>query len=202
MLSNSFTKNDLFTALAADRQMTSLIDKDIIAQGETFTYLRSDWVSLYYDRGNAVTSDDGSQTAYRAITTRGEKLWLVFSAGKTRGYHAESDCPFDAFIEARDALYRRRQVRANWDEVRALARDLRLRRITFEVLRSDADASPLCAMGTRHFLRRVGIPNIKRMSGFWLAWLMLIEPQLGFVLHQAASRAAIQRQHADQFAQL
>ena len=192
MLSDFVDRKTLFKALAADRQMTSLIDKELIASGDAFTYLRSDWVSLYYDQAHFVTSDDGSQTAYRAVTTSGEMLWLVFSTGKTRGYHAESACPFDAFHEARDALDRRRAVRKNWGEIKQLGQDLRLRRIKMEVRIEDATASPLCAMGTRHFLRRMGMPNLKRISGFGLAWLMLIEPQLGFVLHQASLREGTQ----------
>lgn len=188
MRSTAIDTKDLFKALAADRQMTSLIDKEIIANGDSFKFIRSDWVPLFYDQGHEVTSDDGSQTAYRAITTMGEKLWLVFSTGKTRGFHAESTCPFDAFVEARDALDRRRAIRRDWDEVEQLGRDLRRRRITMDVRIEDAEASPLCAMGTRHFMRRMGMPRITRASGFIIAWLMLIEPQLGFVLHQAALR--------------
>ena len=191
MLFEFISKTTLFKTLAADRQMTSLIDKEIIANGDAFSFLRSDWVSLYFDRANCVTSDDGTQTAYRAITTKGEKLWLVYSTGKTRGYHAESACPFDAFVEARDALDRRRQVRANWDDVKRLGRDLRSRRMTMEVRIEDAHASPLCAMGTRHFLRQMGMARGTRISGFSLAWVMLIEPQLGFVLHQAALREGV-----------
>lgn len=192
MLIDFVTKNQLFKALAAERQMTSLIDKDFIANGESFTFYRSDWVPLYYDRGNAVTSDDGSQTAYRAITTRGDLLWLVFSAGKTRGYHAEDACPFDACHTARCALNRRRAIKQNdWQEVRQLARALRQRRIKMDVRIADAEASPLCEMGTRYFLRRIGRPSVKRMSGFTLAWLMLLDGQLGFVLHQAAQRQGI-----------
>ena len=188
MFSKSIKKPILFKSLAADRQMTSLIDKEIIADGGAFTYLRSDWVALYFDSGNVVVSDDGSQSAYRAITTCGEKLWLVFSEGKTRGYHAESDCPFEAFEEARDALTRRRAIRADWDNIKALAQDLRMRRVALDIHIDDAVASPLCAMGTRHFLRRLGMSKVTRISGFKLAWLMLLEPQLGFVIDQAASR--------------
>lgn len=192
MLLNLVSPKPLFKALAAERQMTSLIDKEIVSYGEEFTFIRSDWVPLYFDHGHAITSDDGSQTAYRAITTRGELLWLVFSAGKSRGYHAESACPFDAFDEARGALERRRMVKQrHWQDVQELARDLRMRRVSMEILIEDAVESPLCALGTRHFLRSIGLPNVKRMSGFALSWLMLIDGQLGFVLYQAALRQGI-----------
>lgn len=191
MLSKTLKTKYLFDTLAAERQMTSLIDKEIIASSAPFIFLRSDWVSLYYDPDHVITSDDGSQYAHRAVTLCGEKLWLVFSTGKQRGYHAESSCPFEAFDEARDALDRRRRVKADWDDVRRLARDLRLRRHSLDILIEDAEASPLCAMGTRHFLRAMGIPNLKRISGFKLAWLMLLEPQLGFVITEAAKRRGL-----------
>jgi hypothetical protein len=61
----------------------------------------------------------------------------------------------------------------------------------FDILIEDAHTSPLCAMGTRHFLRSVGLSGITRLSGFKLAWLMLLEPQLGFVIHQAALREGV-----------
>ncbi|WP_299787732.1 hypothetical protein [uncultured Marivita sp.] len=185
------TKVATYERLAHERQMTSLIDRDVIALGGDFTHLRSDWVSLTYDLGHKVTSDDGSQYAYRAITRRGELLWLVFSAGKTRGYHSEASCPFAAFDEARDALARRRQIRSRWGCVTEVARALRRGRLRFDILIEDAEASPLCAMGTRHFLRAIGVPNIKRMPGFALAWLMLIDGQLGFVIYQAALREGV-----------
>ena len=185
------TKVAAFKRLAHERQMMSLIDRDIVSLGGDFRFHRSDWISLYYDTGYKVTSDDQSQYAYRAITTRGELLWLVFSAGKTRGYHSEEPCPFAAFEDAQLALAHRRFVKSRWDEVRQVASALRLGRLRFDILIDDAHASPLCAMGTRHFLRSIGIPNVKRISGFKLAWLMLIEPQLGFVIHEAALREGV-----------
>lgn len=185
------SKNRLFKALAAERQMTSLLDKEIVSAGDDFVFLRSDWISLYYDRAHVIRSDDGSQHAYRAITKQGEKLWLVFSRGKTRGYHAECDCPFEAFEAAKDALFRRRQIKANWTDVTRLARDLRLRRLQLDVRIEDAEQSPLCAMGVRHFLRSIGASHLTRMSGFKLAWIMLLEPQLGFVIYQAALRQGV-----------
>ncbi|SHH48412.1 hypothetical protein [Marivita hallyeonensis] len=185
------TKLAAYELLAQERPMVSLIDRDILALGGDFIPLRSDWISLFYDTGHKVTSDDGSQYAFRAITTRGEYLWLVFSAGKTRGYHAETTCPHSAFAEAREALTYRRAVKSRWDDVRAVARALRRGKLRFDVLIEDAMESPLCAMGTRHFLRSFGLSGIKRISGFKLAWMMLIEPQLGFVIYQAALREGV-----------
>lgn len=188
---NIITKVAAYERLAQERQMVSLIDRDIIALGGDFIPQRSDWVSLFYDTAHKVTSDDGSQYAYRAITTRGELLWFVFSSGKSRGYHSEADCPFDAFREARAALDHRRQIKARWTDVKAIASNLRRGRMRFDILIEDAHTSPLCPMGTRHFLRSVGLPKITRLSGFKLAWLMLLEPQLGFVIHQAALREGV-----------
>lgn len=190
-MTKTLTKVAAFRRLAHERQMTSLIDRDIIALGGDFIPLRSDWVSLYYDTGYKVCSDDGSQYAYRAITTRGELLWLVFSTGKSRGYHSEASCPVGAFEEAQTALAHRREVKSRWDDVTSVARALRRGSLRFDVLIEDAHNSPLCAMGTRHFLRSVGMSGITRISGFKLAWLMLVEPQLGFVIHQAALREGV-----------
>ncbi|MEM6593556.1 MAG: hypothetical protein AAF672_02120 [Pseudomonadota bacterium] len=200
-MSLSHSKASLFKVLAADRQITSLIDKEIISSGQDYVFLRSDCIALYYDRAHIVRSDDGSQHAYRAITKQGEKLWLVFSEGKTRGYHAECDCPFEAFDITRRALQQRRQVKANWNDVRRLARDLRMRRVQLNVRLEDAERSPLCTMGIRHFLRSIGLPNLTRMSGFKLAWMMLAEPQLGFVLHEAAVREGVDTSPAKAFRQ-
>ena len=190
-MTKRLTKVAAFKRLAHERQMMSLIDRDIVSLGGDFLFHRSDWVSLYYDTGYMVTSDDRSQYAYRAITTRGELLWLVFSTGKSRGYHSEERCPFAAFEDAQRALAHRRFVKSRWNDVNRVASALRRGSLRFDVLIEDAHASPLCAMGTRHFLRSIGIPNVQRMSGFKLAWIMLIEPQLGFVIHEAALREGV-----------
>lgn len=190
-MQNILTKVAAYERLALERQMMSLIDRDIIALGGDFVPLRSDWISLFYDAGHKIVSEDGSQYAYRAITTRGELLWFVFSNGKSRGYHSEASCPFEAFAQARAALDQRRQIKSRWSDVTSVARDLRRGRRRFDILIEDAHTSPLCAMGTRHFLRSVGLSGITRLSGFKLAWLMLLEPQLGFVIHQAALREGV-----------
>jgi hypothetical protein len=188
---NILTKVAAYERLAQERQMVSLIDRDIIALGGDFIPERSDWISLFYDTAHKVVSDDGSQYAYRAITTRGELLWFVFTTGKSRGYHSEADCPFAAFDEAKAALDQRRRIKARWSDVTSVATALRRRKMQFDILIEDAHSSPLCPMGTRHFLRSVGLSGITRLSGFKLAWLMLLEPQLGFVIHQAALREGV-----------
>ena len=185
---DEFSKSDLFRRLAKERQMTSLIEKEIVAEGSDFMFERSNWVPLYYDTGSKVVSDDGRQTAYRAITTRGELLWFVFTKGKEHGFHAETTCPFAAFEAATDSLQRRRQIKGHWADITALAARVRLGKQTMTVTLEDAHASPLCSMGIRYFLRTIGMPNAQGLPCKLAAWLMLVEPQLGYVFYQAAVR--------------
>lgn len=180
-----------YSRLAAERRMTSLIEREFAAAGEDFVEIDCDWIRAVYDPHQAVTSDDGLRVAYRAISDQGELHWLVFTQGKKRPYHSESLCPFQAFDDARIAMARRRMVRANWADVQALMRDLRFGRARFRVIIGDAYASPLCVMGVRHFLRRVGLSRVQTMSGTILAWLALLDPQLGFVIAQAAQRTGL-----------
>lgn len=45
--------------LAKQRQMTSLIDQEILSNSTDMKFTKADWVPLYFDLGNKVTSDDG-----------------------------------------------------------------------------------------------------------------------------------------------
>jgi len=60
--------------LAKQRQMTSLIDQEILSHSTDMVFTKADWVPLYFDRGNKVTSDNGQMAAYRAMTLKGELL--------------------------------------------------------------------------------------------------------------------------------
>lgn len=151
---------------------------------------RSNWITLAYDTRNAVRSG-GDYTAYRAITARGELLWFVVMRGKRHGFHAETDCPWLAIEMAKEARRRRREVRARWDDVRRLARAARAGRLGITVHLDDADASPLCAMGVRNFLHRVGLGRTARAPAVVVGWLMLIDEQVGFVLYEAARREGL-----------
>lgn len=177
-----------FSVLARQRQMTSLLEREIAASGTDFIEIYCDWIRAVYDPSQKVTSDDGLRTAFRAVSDQGELHWLVYTDGKVHPCHSEASCPFDAFEEARFASIRRKAVRSNWAEVETLIRDLRTGRVRFGIELEDAYASPLCAMGVRHFLRRVGLSRARRLPGVALAWLAALDPQLGFVIAQAAHR--------------
>lgn len=181
----------MFQRLAAERPMTSLIDKEIIAEGSCFESSRDDWVPLYYDTGNKVTSDDMTMVTYRAIAERGELMWLVFHKRRKHAYHASQTCPFDAFDEAACVYAERSRVKSDWQRVQVLAQKLRSRKINLTVTRQDAEECALCYLGTQYFLRRFGKEHITTISGFWPAWLMPLEPQIGFILYKAAERAKI-----------
>lgn len=187
----------LFLRLAAERPQSSLIDREIVSAGVSFVYDSTDWVRLWYDDGHAVTSPCGVLTAHRAITTCGRLLWLVRSTGKRRAYHAWSDDPADAMDEAARAWAHRKAVRADWQRIESLARDLRRGRRRFDVRIEDAHRSPLCTLGIEGFLSSLGMGRVTRISGRLAGWLMLIEPQVGFVIHEAERRHA-QRAEAPQ----
>ena len=174
--------------LAKKRQMTSLIEKEMIAASDALVFDKTDWVPLYLDRGNMVTSDCGTMKAYRALTMKGQPLWMVYTAGKTRGYHAQHDDPFAAMDEARQVCAQRRAVRQNWSQVERTARDLLTGRQRFDILIEDLHASPLCTLGIEGFRGAIGMNRITRMPGWLAAVLMKIEPQMGFVINAAAQR--------------
>jgi len=181
------------TLLAHQRPMTSLMEKEIATVSTDMVFDKSDWVPLYFDRGNAVVSDCGQLTAYRAATLKGQLLWMVFTPGKLRGFHADCTDPVEAMDQAKASLMHRRAVRQDWTLVEQTARDLMVGRQRFSVRVEDLHASPLCAMGIEGFRRTIGMGNVTRMPGWMAALLMKIEPQMGFVIH-----AALQRQNRSQ----
>ncbi len=181
------------TLLAKQRQYTSLLDKELIAVSDDMVFDKTDWVPLYFDRGNAVTSDCGQVTAYRAVTLKGEHLWMVFTPGKARGYHADCADPFEAIDRARNAWAHRRAVRQDWAAVEATARDLIWGRQRFSVTVADLEASPLCTMGCAGFRNAIGLGGVTRIPGWMAAVLMKVEPQMGFVIHAAMTRTRATR---------
>ncbi|MEP5152688.1 hypothetical protein [Planktotalea sp.] len=174
--------------LAQQRQMTSLIDKEIISSGGTFEFDKTDWVPLYYDTGYAVRSECGAAMAYRAVTMDAQLLWLVFTPSKRRGYHATAHDPVQAIADAKAAWARRSMVRQNWQMVEQTARDLRRFQQRFDVRIEDAQTSPLCSLGIEGFLRSIGMGRVERISGWLAGWLMKVEPQMGFVIFEAMQR--------------
>lgn len=174
--------------LAKQRQMTSLIDKDIIAQGDDLVFDRTDWIPLYFDRGYEVRSDCGTARAYRAATLDQRLLWLVFTDGKDRGFHSLASDPVQAIADAQDAWARRRDIRRDWFLVEKTAKNLLTGRAKFSVRIEDAHASPLCSMGIEGFLGALKLGRIQSVSGRIAALMMQIEPQVGFVIYQAMQR--------------
>ncbi|MEX0280964.1 MAG: hypothetical protein AB3N13_07200 [Arenibacterium sp.] len=178
--------------LAKQRQMTSLIDKDIISQSEDLTFDRTDWVPLYFDKGYAVRSDCGTATAYRAVTLDQQLLWLVFTDNKERGFHATAECPVEAIEQAQQIWEKRRNIKRDWYLIEQAARDLLAGRAKFSVTLEDAHKSPLCSLGIEGFLSSIGMGRVTKISGRMAAMLMRIEPQVGFVIYEAMQREKAQ----------
>jgi len=82
--------------LAKQRQMTSLIDQEIIAEGETMTFAKIGRTALYFDLCNMVTSDCGRKRAFRGVTKKGQLIWLCFDALGTKAQMSFASDPFDA----------------------------------------------------------------------------------------------------------
>ena len=180
----------LFQELASTRQMMSLMEKEFLAGSGAFVFDKADWVRLWYDPEHAIRSDCGTMTAYRAITVGGQLLWYVFTDGKTRGFHAIETDPFAAMEAADRALARRKMIRADhWDRIETVASDLRNGRQKFSVSLDDAHRSPLCTLGIEGFMQSVGLGRVQQINGRLAGFLFKIEPQVGFVIHEAWLRA-------------
>ncbi|MDJ1006699.1 MAG: hypothetical protein QNJ13_02650 [Paracoccaceae bacterium] len=191
MKTHSFGALQLRQKLAMDRQMTSLLDREILTYSDEIVFERENWVGAFVDYGHAVSFDEGRMTSYRAVEAReGRLFWFVRRSDRKLGYHAARHDPLDAAEEADGAWRGRRAVRQDWDFVEGLAKDLIAGRRRFRVHIEDAFNSPLCPMGIEGFLRSVGLRNVKEISGRFAAFLMKIEPQVGFVIHQAYRRHA------------
>jgi len=185
-----WTKDRLHLRLAAERQDTSLMEKELVASLCIFDFRRENWLSLWCDLENKRSSDCGTMEAIRAITITGDLLWMVRSPKKKHDYHSLAVDHFDAMEEAASVWRARSEIRKNhWTEIQRIAGDLRGGRIAFDLTLDDVEQSPLCALGARAFLRRFGLAKLQKISGRLAGFLMLIEPQVGFVIHEAAKRA-------------
>ncbi|MBD3664083.1 hypothetical protein H9Q16_09135 [Sulfitobacter sp. TSTF-M16] len=177
--------------LAMVRQMTSLMEREMLTLSDDLVYERENWINAYIDYGNSASFDGNRTTAYRGVALAdGTLFWLVRHKDKKYGYHSTEDDPLAAVEEAELAWQRRKEIRGQWDQVEALARDLLLGRRTFRVGIEDAYASPLCTMGVEAFLKRLRLQNIREVSGRFAAILMTFDAQVGFVIHQAFLRHA------------
>ena len=187
--------NEIKCKLVRERQMTSLLEQELALVTDALKRETVNWVPMWVDLANYVRSDLHSATATRAITDAGELLWYVCHDTKKHGYHAEQHDPFDAIEAAQKAWDHRRAVRAEWARVEQARRDLLLGRRKFRVTVQDAYDSALCALGTKWFMKRIGIAKSTTVSGRTAALLMKIEPQMGFVIHQAMTRETAEYQN-------
>lgn len=187
--------------LVQERGPGTMSYRKIIEGSADMVHYRADRVPLYYDRGNKVASACGKIAAYRAVTLRGQFLWLVFHEDKALGYHALCLDAGKAIAMAQDAWARCRAVRQEWDTVERTARDLIWGRQRFDVRIEDLWASPLCHLGFEGFRRAIGMGRVSRISGRAAALLMKIEPQMGFVIHAAMQRHAAAGQMTEAQAQ-
>ena len=175
----------LWSRLARERQMMSLMEKEMIPLVEPFARKRENWVPMWVDLGHRVVCETGTAVALRAITDRGELLWFVRQTGQRLGYHAQDSDPVAAIAAAREARNARRAIRARWDEVRRLRDDVLRGKKSFPVHINDAYASPLCTLGIDGFMRRMGMGRVQNVPCRLVAALTYVDEQVGFVLWQA-----------------
>lgn len=182
-------RKSLRLKLAMQRQNTSLMDREIAAASDEIVQELEDWVDAFVDYGHVISFDNGETRAIRAVAMHdGTLFWLVRKTGKSKGFHSDRSDPLAAIEQAEAAWRARKLVRRNWQAVQHLARDLLLGRRRFRVRLEDAYASPLCSMGIAAFMRRMRISHITETPGWFAAVLMRIDPQVGFVIHQAYLR--------------
>lgn len=194
MLHRNWRKHaPLQTRLVGERQLLSLLEKEIAVIVGDLVQDRENWVHMWVDTGHIVHSDDGTIQAFRGIDFEGTFMWLVRHPTKKHGYHSRLKDPFAAMTEAREAWADRRRVRARWPVVKGIAWDLFLGRKSFDVTRADAHRSALCGAGIDAFMKRIGCGNREGFSGRTAAILMLLDRQLGFVIYAAYERELAQR---------
>lgn len=181
----------LKSCLVKERQMLSLMEKEIAIVVGELVQNNENWVKMWVDTGHIVSSDDGKINAFRGIDFNGQLMWLVRHPNKRHGYHSLEADPFDAIAEAQTAWRERARVKAKWSDVQRLSRDLMLGRESFTVTRDDAYNSALCSAGIDAFMKRIGLPNVQTLSGRNVAFLMLLDSQLGFVINSAAERLRV-----------
>ena len=179
----------LKTRLVKQRQMMSLMEKEMVIATGDLVFDNENWVKMWVDTGHGIIGDDGTSVAYRGIDLNAQLLWLVRRPKLSHGYHSTATSPFDAISEARTAWAERARVRSRWPMVRQIARDLLTGKQNFDVTREDARKSALCGVGIDAFMTRLLMPDKQVISGRMAASLMVIEPQLGFVINTAYERA-------------
>jgi len=187
----------LKSRLVKERQMMSLMEKEIAIVIGDLIQNHENWVRMWVDTGHIVSDDDGRTQAFRGIDFDGQLMWLVRQPNKKFGYHSLEADPFDAITEAKHSWAERARVKAKWPEVKTLAVDLALGRKSMQVTREDAYRSPLCRVGIDAFMSRIGLPKRKTIGGRTAACLMVVDNQLGFVINSAAERVFVCEESAD-----
>lgn len=181
--------SDLLRDLAATQGSTLPPFCDLPPQGpERFEFDVTHRVQLWYDRTHAVTSKFATLIAYRAITLKGDLLWLVCQDHTGLRFHASVDDPHEAMDLALTTWENARHLRDNPAVLDDIITDLRRGRARIQVTLTDAEATPLSALGMRAVLDSVGLFGINRVSGQTLILLMKKEPLLAHVLHAAWRR--------------
>lgn len=171
-------------------KMQPHLNRDIAADSDEIVLEDEDWVKALVNYSHAVSTDGGRTCAFRALDMHsGSLFWLVRKEGKSRGYHSDKPSPLAAIAQAETAWLERKRIRTNWQSVEELARDLLLGRKRLRVRLEDAYESPLCTMGIKAFMRRMRLSGVTQISGRTASILMWIDPQVGFVIHQANLRA-------------
>lgn len=106
------SKTQLLDTLAGQRQMLSLMEKEMLVATGAFSADFSNGVKTYTDPCNTVTSDCGTMRATRAILRDGTLVWLVLQNAGVQAYHSEEHDPFAA-MEAALATWMNRLTRPN-----------------------------------------------------------------------------------------
>ncbi len=189
------SKTALQDMLINTRKMTSLIDREMAVAASEVKRETVNWVPMWVDWGHTVRSDCTTATAIRSITDKGELLWYVRHDSKKHGYHSIASDPFSAIAEAMEAWRKRKRVRNQWPAVRELSRDLIAGRKHLTLTREDAEQSALCTLGINWFCERLHISEKRTLSGRTAAVLMKVEPQMGFVIFEAAQRSGLWDSH-------
>ncbi|MEL6690122.1 MAG: hypothetical protein AAFP28_07370, partial [Pseudomonadota bacterium] len=177
-------------SLVFTRPNTSLIDREILSEGDHLRYDNSNWVRCWYDTDHRVDDDTGAVRALRAISSEGELFWLVHHEAKTYPFHADTETGEEAIEMARLYWARRRIARGRMLNHPTLRRDILAGRVRGTVLIEDAARAGLCSMGTRSFMKRMGLKNRRTVPARIVALLSYVEPQVGLVLQAAFDRIA------------
>ena len=199
MLQSNWRKHaPLKTRLVGQRQMMSLMEKEIAVIVGDLIQDRENWVHMWVDTGHIVTSDNGVVQAFRGIDFDGNLMWMVRHPKKKHGYHSRQSDPFDAMAEASAAWKDRSRVRARWPLVKQIAWDLIMGRKSFDVTRADAHRSALCGAGIDAFMARIGAGKRDKLSGRMAGLLMLLDSQIGFAIYAAYERVQAEQANVTQ----